>query len=281
MRASPDIVINHATVRERMRLDAFLAGCAERGMRQVSIWGDEVERTGLDNVRSLLAQTGLTVFGYNRAGPLTATGPAERADRAARARREIEIAAALGADHVMVFTGGLPAGSRDLTATRRRVADTVAGLTEHAGTCGVKLAIEPLHPMLAGDRTCLTTLAEANDLCDRLGDGAGIVIDVYHVWWDPALEAEIRRAGSRILGFHVNDWLVPTGHVLRDRGMMGDGIIDLAGIHGLVREAGYDGPVEVEVFSDRWWAEDPDVAIDTAIRRCRDIFGSAAGSERP
>src|SRR5690606_33571456 len=122
--------------------------------------------------------------------------------------------------------------------------------------------------------TIMTSMTEANDLCDQLGDGIGIVIDVYHVWWDNRLALEIARAGAagRILGFHVNDWLVPTRDILRDRGMMGDGIIDLAHLWQLVRKAGYGGPIEVEIFSDHWAQQDPELVLDTAIDRCRAIF---------
>ena len=117
-------------------------------------------------------------------------------------------------------------------------------------------------------------MSEANRLCDQLGGGIGIVVDTYHVWWDPAVDAEIAIAGAngRILGFHVNDWLVPTRHILTDRGMMGDGIIDLAHLWSQVRAAGYDGPVEVEIFSEEWWAKDPKMVLDTALQRCRSIF---------
>ena len=130
------------------------------------------------------------------------------------------------------------------------------------------LAIEPLHPMFAADRACVNTLAQANDLCDELGDGIGIAVDAYHVWWDPNLEKEIKRAASRIIAFHVCDWLVPTEHLLLDRGMMGDGVIDLPDLRRMVEEAGYDGLIEVEIFSAKnWWNKPGDEVIETMIRR--------------
>jgi len=271
----PDkIVINHATVRERADMLSFIALCAERGLEAVSIWGDEIDKVGEAEASKALAEAGLKVFGYNRIGPFDEA-------HLARAEAELERAARFEADHVFVFTGGLAPGERDLAAARSRCEATIAELLSIARRAGVKLALEPLHPMLFGDRTLLASLREANDLCDRLGEGIGLVVDVYHVWWDPQLCVEIERAGraGRILGFHVNDWLVPTRHLLKDRGMMGDGVIDLPGIDRMVREAGYRGPIEVEIFSDTWWQRDPAEVIDLAIERCRSIFPDARASE--
>ena len=130
------------------------------------------------------------------------------------------------------------------------------------------LAIEPLHPMYAADRACVNTLAQANDLCDELGDGAGVAVDAYHVWWDPDLEREIARAGRNILAYHVNDWLVPTTDLLLDRGMMGDGVIDLRAIRAMVEAAGYRGHCEVEILSaSNWWKRDPDEVLRICIER--------------
>jgi len=270
----PEIVFNQATIRERWGLAEFLEGCASRGLSRASLWSDDVTKVGLAGTRKLLAETGVSTFGFNRAGPLVGIDAADRREKEDAARRVIEFAFELGVDHVMVFSGGLPTGSRDLDGERSRNEEAVASLLEHAREAGVKLALEPLHPMLAGDRSVVVSLAHANDICDRLGEGIGIVVDVYHVWWDERLPTEIDRAGraGRLLGFHVNDWLVPTKHILRDRGMMGDGIIDLSAIWRQVRATGYRGPIEVEIFSERWWAEHPDVVLDTALTRCREIF---------
>jgi len=266
--------MNHATFRTAWRFEAFARACAAAGMARVSVWGDEVDRIGVTVAQQVLQDNGLTVFGYNRAGPFLATTKAERADNLTTARREIDKAAALGADHVLVFPGRLNDGQKGLCNARRQVAEMLAPLLDHARACGIRLALEPLHPMLAGDRSPLCTMAEANQLCDQLGDGIGIVVDSYHVWWDPALDAQIAFAGEkgRILGFHVNDWLVPTRHLLTDRGMMGDGIIDLAHLHEQVLAAGYQGPVEVEIFSDDWWGRDPALVLQAAIQRCESIF---------
>jgi sugar phosphate isomerase/epimerase len=148
------------------------------------------------------------------------------------------------------------------------VRDALAALLPHARQSGVPLAIEPLHPMYAADRACVNTLAQANDLCDELGDGIGVALDVYHVWWDPDLERQIARTGRRILAYHVNDWLIPTTDLLLDRGMMGDGVIDLRGIRAMVEAAGYRGHCEVEILSaNNWWRRDPDDVLGTCIAR--------------
>lgn len=274
-----DIVINHATVRTQWSMPRFVRACAWRGMSRVSVWGEEIDRIGLDAAKAALADAGLSAFGYNRAGPLTAADAPSRKILLDAGRREIDQAAEIGAEHILVFPGGLSAGSKDIASERARVEDAIAELLVHARGCKMPLALEPLHPMLAGDRTTLTSLSAANDICDRLGDGIGVVIDVYHVWWDERLKPEIARTGEagRILGFHVNDWLVPTKHILRDRGMMGDGIIDLAGIWRDVCAAGYDGPIEVEIFSDDWWNRDADEVLDIALARCEAIFPEKPG----
>ncbi|MDK1493720.1 sugar phosphate isomerase/epimerase family protein [Sinorhizobium sp. 7-81] len=242
--------------------------CAERDIRVVSVWGNEIDRVGEAEALNALREHGITVSGYNRIVPFT-PGYLEQA------RFELERAARFGADHVFLFTGGLAQGDRDLGMARRRVEDEMGHLLEIAKPLGMKLAIEPLHPMLTGDRTVVASVSHANDLCETLGPGIGIVIDVYHVWWDERLESEIHRAGSagRLLGFHVNDWLLPTKHLLTDRGMMGDGIIDLAAIDRLMREAGFEGPVKVELFSRDWWERDPAEVLDVALSRCEQIFG--------
>ena len=177
-------------------------------------------------------------------------------------RRAIEDAATLGAQSFFLVVGSLPAGSKNLPAAREQVAEGIALLLEPARRAGVRLALEPLHPVYAADRSCLTTLAEALALCQRIEPqvhGApclGIGIDVYHVWWDPTLMDGVAQAGrdGRIVGFHVNDWLLPTNDVLNDRGMMGDGVIDIRAIRAAVEAAGFAGHVEVEIFSsENWW----------------------------
>jgi sugar phosphate isomerase/epimerase len=159
--------------------------------------------------------------------------------------------------------GGLPDGSRDLPAARALVEEGIAAILEDARDAAVPLAIEPLHPMYAADRACINTVAQANALCERLGEGVGIAVDVYHVWWDPQLGRDIAGTPARrLLGFHICDWLSPTTDLLNDRGMMGDGVIDIRGIRGMMQAAGYRGFHEVEIFSaNNWWKRDPDEVL--------------------
>jgi len=183
-------------------------------------------------------------------------------------RRAVDEAAAIDARCLVMVCGGLPDGSKDMADARKQVADGLERMLPYARDAGVPVAIEPLHPMTAADRACVNTLEQALDLCDALGDGVGVAVDVYHVWWDPKLEGQIARAGSRILGFHVCDWLVPTVDLVWDRGMMGDGVIDIPRIRGWVEAAGYRGFNEVEIFSERnWWQRDPEEVVDTCIER--------------
>jgi sugar phosphate isomerase/epimerase len=168
----------------------------------------------------------------------------------------------------VLVVGALPQGSRDLDGARMQVREALHALLPYARQARVPLAIEPLHPMYAADRACVNTLAQANDLCDELGDGAGVAVDTYHVWWDPDLKREIARAGEKILAYHVNDWLMPTADLLLDRGMMGDGVIDLRAIRAMVEAAGYRGHCEVEILSaNNWWTRDPEEVVRICIER--------------
>ena len=264
------IAINQATTREQWSLQQAVTGYSRHGIRRIGAWRTGIDEIGLRRTRLLLRDHGMSVTSLNRAGPFTGEeGP--RDVLLDDARRAVDEAAELDAECLMLFAGGLPGKSKDLEDARARFAELAERLLEFARGAAVKLALEPLHPMVAADRSCLTTLAEANDLCDRLGEGIGIVVDVYHVWWDPHLRSEIRRAGSdRLLGFHVNDWLVPTRDLVADRGMMGDGVINIPRIRTWIEDAGYSGPVEVEIFSKfDWWQRDPDEVVRACIERCQ------------
>jgi sugar phosphate isomerase/epimerase len=208
------------------------------------------------------------VTGLCRGGMFPAADEAGRRAALEDNQRAVDEAAAIGAQCLILVVGGLPKGSRDLAGARRQVRDGLAALLPYARQAGVPLAIEPLHPMFAADRACVNTLAQANDLCDALGDGAGVAVDTYHVWWDPEVAHEIARAGRNILAYHVNDWLVPTTDLLLDRGMMGDGVIDLRAIRAMVEAAGYRGHCEVEILSaENWWKRDPDEVLRICIER--------------
>ena len=255
--------LNTATVRKQWKLAQIIDGCARHGIRGISPWRDQVAEMGLNNAVSSIKTKGLTVTGLCRGGFFTAK------DWKDDNLRAIEDAHALGAQCLVLVVGGLPAGSKDLISARNQVKDGIAAILPDARKAGVPLAIEPLHPMQAAERACINTLEQALDLCDVLGDGVGVAVDVYHVWWDPKLEQQIGRAGKkRILAYHICDWLVPTRDLLNDRGMMGDGVIDLPRIRSWVEGAGYAGFHEVEIFSELdWWKRDPDEVLETCKQR--------------
>ena len=266
--------INIATVREQWDLRQAIEGIARAGIPALSVWRDKLEALGLEEAKKLIKAHGLAVSGLCRGGLFTQGGKGGLAETLADNRRAIDEAAALEAACLVLIAGGLEPGSRDIAEARRIVRDGLAELLPYARAAGVPLAIEPLHPMYAADRACINTLAEANDLCDALDEGIGIAVNVYHVWWDPNLAAEIARAGRhrRILGFHICDWLVPTTDLLLDRGMMGDGVIDIPAIRALVEAAGYDGFCEVEIFSKRnWWKRPAEDVLATAVERYRTV----------
>ena len=268
--------LNTATVRAQWKLDRIIAGCERHGIRGIAPWRDQIAELGLDETKRRIRDAGLTVTGLCRGGFFTARGRAGLAATIEENRRAIEEAAELSAQCLVLVVGGLPKGSRDLGAARALVEEGVAAILEHARNAAVPLAIEPLHPMYAADRACVNTLEQALDLCDALDpapSGAlGVAVDAYHVWWDPKLEEQIARAGrARILAFHVCDWLVPTTDLLNDRGMMGDGVIELRRIRRAVEDAGFTGFIEAEIFSDRWWAEPIDRVLATCVERYRTV----------
>ncbi len=258
--------INLATVREQWDLRQAAEACARHGIAAIDPWRDQVAKLGLDASVRVIRDNGLRVSGYCRGGMFTSP------DAADENRRAIDEAAALGAECLVLVCGGLPAGSRDLAEARKRVAEGLAAILPHARACKVPLAIEPLHPMYAADRACVNTLAQAIDLAEALGDGVGVAVDTYHVWWDPDLEAQIARAGRmrKILAYHISDWLVPTRDILLDRGMMGDGVIDFPRIRRFVEQAGYRGFTEVEIFSKRdWWTRPGEEVLRICVERYR------------
>jgi sugar phosphate isomerase/epimerase len=257
-----DMSLNTATVRKQWNLAQIIDGCARHGIRGISPWRDQVADLGLKRAASSIKANGLTVTGLCRGGFFTAK------DWKDDNLRAIEEAHTLGAQCLVLVVGGLPAGSKDLISARKQIAEGIAAILPEARKAGVPLAIEPLHPMQAAERACINTLEQALDICDALGEGVGVAVDVYHVWWDPKLEQQIERAGKeRVLAYHICDWLVPTRDLLNDRGMMGDGVIDLPRIRGWVEAAGYAGLQEVEIFSQLdWWQRDP----DEVLRTCKD-----------
>jgi sugar phosphate isomerase/epimerase len=260
----PGLAINLATVRQQFDLRAAAEACRRHGITAVAPWRDQVAAVGLAEAAAILSDHGLSVTGLCRGGMFTSA-----ADALDDNRRAIDEAAALGAQCLVLVVGGLPPGSRDLSGARATVAAGLAALLPHARASGLPLAIEPLHPIYAPDRACVNTLSQALDLCDVLGEGVGVVLDTYHLWWDPDLAAQVARAGKgkRILAHHISDFLMPTRDLLNDRGMMGDGVIDFRAFRRMVEAAGYMGPQEVEIFSNQWWARPGDVVLETCVER--------------
>jgi sugar phosphate isomerase/epimerase len=261
------LAINTATVKT-WSLEQAIEGCARAGITAIAPWRDVVQQCGVERAAKLIRSSGLTVTCLCRGGMFTAADEAGRRAALEDNRRAVDEAAAIAAGSLILVVGGLPMGSKDLAGAHRQVRDGIAALLPYARAAGVPLAIEPLHPMTAADRACVNTLAHANDLCDELGEGTGVAIDAYHVWWDPDLARQVARSGARILSYHVCDWLLPTRDLVFDRGMPGDGVIDLRRLRAMVEAAGYRGHCDVEILSaQNWWKRDPDEVIRICIER--------------
>ncbi|MCX5126719.1 sugar phosphate isomerase/epimerase [Streptomyces sp. NBC_00347] len=245
-------------------LSEAVQGCVDAGIPAIGLWRDKVALTGVTKAAKLVRDAGLSVSTLCRGGFLTAEGPHARKDALADNLRALEEAAELGTDTLVMVVGGLPEGSRDLAGARARVADRLAELAPHAGDLGVRLAIEPLHPMFCADRAVVSTLGQALDLAEAHPvEQVGVVVDSYHVWWDPDLERQIARAGSgaspaggggRIASYQVCDWTLPLpADSLLGRGHVGDGYIDFEALTRMVTAAGYTGWIEVEIFNGQVW----------------------------
>jgi sugar phosphate isomerase/epimerase len=234
-------------------LSEAVEGCSRLGISWIAPWRHQVAEIGLEESARVVRESGLKVSSLCRAGMFPAATKAERMARFDDNHRAVDEAAALETDVLVLVCGGIP--NRDIDAARRAVEEGIEQLIPHAEDVGVKLGVEPLHPSFAADRSVVVTLGQANSIVERLDTPrVGVVVDVYHVWWDPELYSEIRRAAGHTLGFHVNDWLRGGGDPLVSRGMMGDGVIELRKVREAVDALGYDGPIEVEIFNEALWA---------------------------
>lgn len=247
---------------------------ARSGVAGISLWEDRVRDFGLERTRALVRDAGLVVSGFCLVGLFSRGGRAARGARLEAARASIDLAAALGAPSAVTVVGGLLPETKDIADARRYCFDALAEVCDHARAAGLPLALEPLHPMYAPDWSVLNTLAQANDWCDRLGAGVGVAIDTYHSWWDPDLEAGIRAAGDggRLLTVHVNDWLMETESLLLDRGLPGEGVINLPWFIDRLRAAGYDDWIEVEIFSNKLWAGDQARLVADIVARTEPLI---------
>ncbi len=232
-------------------VDGYLAA----GVPAITVWREHIAPLGAPATGKLLRESGLKVASLCRGGFFTATGASDREKARAENRRAIDEAAEIGAPLVVLVCGATP--GLDLPMARQQILDGIHAVEPHAKAAGVKLAIEPLHPMYADTRSAINTLEQANNLVTTLDSPwVGVAVDVYHCWWDPFLRSEIQRAGKSIFAFHVCDWRVPTRDLLNDRGMPGEGVINIPEIRGWVERTGFNGPVEVEIFSNEYWAWD-------------------------
>ncbi len=277
--------INTATVRKSrgqdLPLTDIIEACVSRGINAISPWRDQVAAVGLNTISKLVKTHGLKLSGYCRGGMFPAATAAGIQAADADNRPAVDEACELNAPCLVLVVGGLPgalagqAAHKNIQLSRDQVLEGIEKLLAYAKSCNMPLAIEPLHPMYAADRACINTLEQALDVCDKLDPlqtGAlGVAVDVYHVWWDPKLQQQIERAGQkRLLAFHVCDWLTPTRDLLNDRGMMGDGVIDIPKIRGWVEAQGFNGFSEVEIFSiENWWQRDHSEVLETCIARHR------------
>ena len=262
--------INMYTTREQWGFRDAVEGYARHGVRGISPSHVALRAVGASEAARMLDDHGMTVTGYCIGGLLTDADEATFRKAVDENLRVIDEAAEIGAQCIVFVAGGLPEGSKDIAGARERCLEGLGAILPHARERGVTIGLEPLHPMTAAFRSCLTTLGEANDWLERLGAGPelGLVLDVYHLWWDPNLEREIERSRGRIAAFHVCDWLMDTVDLRVDRGMMGDGVIDIPKIRALVEATGYDGFLEVEIFSERdWWRRDPDEVVEVVKDR--------------
>ncbi|MBL6929600.1 MAG: sugar phosphate isomerase/epimerase [Rhodospirillales bacterium] len=267
--------INQATTRKQWTLRQAIEGYARHDVRGIAVWRDKLDECGVDEAARLLSDHGMAVTGLCRGGMFPAADKAGLQAAIDDNLRAVDEAVAIGAQCLVLVCGGLPDESKDIVGARAMIRDGIAAIAPHARAAGMPLAIEPLHPMYAADRACINSMEQANDLCDELGAGVGIAVDVYHVWWDPYLKREIDRAAKadpqRLLAFHICDWLSPTTDILVDRGMMGDGVIDITEFRSMMEDVGYEGYAEVEIFSTRWWNTDPDEVVVTCIERHQSV----------
>ena len=261
----------HTITTKPWPLRACVDAYAAAGVRGVTLWRYHFADTTPAEAGRMIRDSGMQCSGLARAGFFPAATAEARRFAIEDNLRAIDEAAACGAPVLVLVCGSLP--GQPLSDSRRQIADGIAACLGHASAAGVKLAIEPLHPMYAADRSAIVTMRQANDVCDLLGSpaGLGIAVDVYHVWWDPDLPAEIARAGAagRLFAYHVCDWRIPTEDLLNDRGLMGEGCIDLRSIRSMMDHAGFQGFSEVEIFSDRRWKEPQHQWLDSVVTAWR------------
>ncbi len=244
-----------------------------RGIGGVSIWQNAIEPWGVKAAARIIRDYPVTVVSYVRGGFFPSVDTAARARAIEENKRLIDEANEIGAPLLVLVCGADP--GQPLTTSRDQIRDGIEAILPHARASGVKLAIEPLHPMYADNRSAINTLKQANDMADFFTDPyVGVAVDVYHLWWDPDLRSQIERCGAdgHLLAFHICDWKTPTTDLLNDRGLMGEGCIPIREISSWVKEAGFDGFIEVEIFSDHYWSMDQSVFLDKIIESYHKLY---------
>ena len=275
MSAPAAFAIHQGTTERQWNFVESIEGYARHGIRAVTVRRSLVEEHGLAQAARLISDAGLKVLGVSRCASLTEEDPSRTALNHEENRRAIALTAELNGTNLAMISSSLPEGSRDLAGARARARDALARLLPEARAAGVTLGLETIHPMRAARGCVWNTLGHANAVCEELGAGTGLIVDSYHVWWDPNLDAAIEASAGRIVSFQISDWLRDTQSAAgADRGMPVDGVIDLRRMRDLVRATGFDGFDELELFSERnWWQRDPNEVIEVAMARHREIFG--------
>jgi sugar phosphate isomerase/epimerase len=279
MKTPERFAMHQGTTERQWSFEQAVEGYARHGIRAMTVRRESIEEMGAGPAGKRLRDAGIEVLGVSRCAPVTEDDPGRRAANHEQNRRAIALAADISARHLVIIAGGVPDGSRDVAGARGRARDALGELLPEARAAGINLALEAIHPMRAAGGSIFSTLALANDVCVELGAGTGLIVDAYHVWWDPGLDVAIAASRGRILSFQFSDWLRDSEEIDgSDRGMPGDGVIDLPGMRAKVRAAGYDGYDELELFSRRnWWQRDPDELIETAFVRYREFVLGEAG----
>jgi sugar phosphate isomerase/epimerase len=280
-RAAPSRLSLNQRTTASWSLPEAVQGCLDAGLGAIGIWREQLAEVGLDEACRLVAESGLRVSSLCRGGFFTDPGEAQAAE--VRNREAIEEAAALNAATLVLVAGGLPPGDRDLVAARDRAAQAIENLVPYAHERGVNLGIEPMNPIYAADRGVISTLAQALDIAERF-DAAdvGVVVDTFHLWWEPGIADQVLRAGPRIVSYQVCDWITPLpADTLLARGMMGDGHIDFAAFTTSVARAGYSGDIEVEIFNADLWAAPPAEVVDTMVKRYLHLVEPYLGKDAP
>lgn len=269
--AAMDLLAVHTVTTKPWTLREAVSRFSAAGVKGITVWRDKLEEMVPSKARQLIADHGLETVSLCRGGFFPGTTREARQKGIDDNLKAIDEAEALGAPLIVLVCGAVP--GQPLTESRKQIQEGIEAVLPRALEAGVKLDIEPLHPMYADDRSAVNTLGQANDICEAIrSPGVGVAVDVYHLWWDPDLEAEIMRCGRHgwLHAFHVCDWRTPTRDLLLDRGLMGEGCIPLKKIRGWVEAAGFRGYNEVEIFSNHYWSMDQGEFLDKVIQAYRE-----------